>query len=139
MNSTGLYQVAILALATAAISVTVSRARVFASTREWVAAHNKWLGELVSCSYCTSHWVAIAFVAIYRPVIISQWIVVDLFVSVFSVVAIAAIISGLVTKLNPFPKRDDDLELEVAQLREALQAARDKIVEQARIIKGLQQ
>lgn len=102
MNMIGLYQVAILALATAAISVTVSKARVLASAREWIASRNNWLGELVSCSYCTSHWVAIALVAIYRPVLVSQWIIVDLLVSVFGVVAIAAIVSGVIIKLNPF-------------------------------------
>ncbi len=102
MNMTGLYHVVVLALATAAISVTVSKARLFAFVREWIAARNTWIGELISCSYCTSHWVAIAFVAIYRPVVISRWIVADLFVSVFSMVAIAAIVSGVIIKLNPF-------------------------------------
>jgi hypothetical protein len=106
MNMIGLYQVAVLALATAAISVTVSKARVFASARAWIAARNTWLGELVSCSYCTSHWVAIALVAIYRPVLVSQWIFVDLLVSVFGMVAIAAIVSGVIIKLNPFRGAD---------------------------------
>lgn len=106
MSMVGLYQVAVLALATAAISVTVSKARVFASIREWVASRNNWLGELMSCSYCTSHWVAIALVAIYRPVLVSQWVVVDLLVSVFGVVAFAAIISGVIIKLNPFQGTD---------------------------------
>lgn len=138
MNITGLYQVAVLALATAAISATVSKARVFAFAREWIASRNTWLGELVSCSYCTSHWVAIALVAIYRPVLISQCIAVDLLVSVFGVVAISAIVSGVIIKLNPFPSRNDELESEVTQLRETLQVARIKLVEQARTIKELQ-
>lgn len=102
MNAIGLYQVAVLALATAAISVTISKARIFASAREWIASRNTWLGELVSCSYCTSHWVAIALVAIYRPVLIPQWFIVDLIVSVFGMVAISAVISGVIIKLNPF-------------------------------------
>lgn len=107
MNTIGLYQVAVLALATAAISVTVSRSRIFASAREWIAIRNTWLGELVSCSYCTSHWVAIALVAIYRPVLISQWIFVDFLVSVFGIVAIAAVISGVIINLNPFRGLED--------------------------------
>lgn len=97
-----LYHVAVLALATAAISVTVSKARIFAFVRGWIASRSRRLGELVSCSYCTSHWVAIGLVAVYRPVLISQWIILDLIISVFSVVAIAAIVSGVITKLNPF-------------------------------------
>lgn len=106
MNMIGLYHITVLALATAAISVTVSKARLFASAREWIALRSNRLGELVSCSYCTSHWVAIAFVAIYRPVLISQWIAVDLLVSVFGVVAIASIISGVIIKLTPFRGSD---------------------------------
>lgn len=102
MNFEGLNQIAVLALATSAISVTTSKARVFTSVRSWIASHNKWLGDLVSCTYCTSHWIAIAFVAIYRPVVIKQWIVVDLVVSMFVTVAISAVMSGLITKLNPF-------------------------------------
>lgn len=102
MNTIGLYQVAVLALATSAISVTVSKSRVFASPRNWIASRSSWLGELMSCSYCTSHWVAIALIAIYRPAIVTQWIVVDLLVSMFGLVAIAAIVSGAIIKLNPF-------------------------------------
>lgn len=115
MNMIGLYQVAVLALMTAAISVTISKSRVFASAREWITARNTWFGELVSCSYCMSHWVAIVLVAIYRPVMISQWMFVDLIVSVFGVVAIAAIISGVIIKLNPF--READRANNVSRLR----------------------
>lgn len=102
MDLNGLYQIIVLALATAAISVTTSKSRLFASAREWSAKKSTWLGELVSCSYCTSHWVAIALVVIYQPVAVSQWIVIDLIVSVFVIVAIAAIVSGVVIKLTPF-------------------------------------
>jgi len=102
MNFEGLYQVAVLALATAAISVTTSKARVFASTRRWIASRSDWFGDLVTCTYCTSHWMAIAFIAIYRPVIFHQWMVIDLIVSMFTTVALSAIISGVIIKLNPF-------------------------------------
>ncbi|MBI4415235.1 MAG: DUF1360 domain-containing protein [Candidatus Kerfeldbacteria bacterium] len=102
MNWSGFQCVIILALATAAISVTMAKARIFASAREWIAARNGWLGELAACSYCTSHWVAIALVAVYRPVLVRQWIVIDLFVSVFVVVALASLVSGAISRLIPF-------------------------------------
>ncbi|MBI4135980.1 MAG: DUF1360 domain-containing protein [Candidatus Vogelbacteria bacterium] len=143
---TATYQVVVLALATAAISTTISKGRIFASAREWIIERNEWLGKLVSCSYCTSHWVALAFVAIYRPVLIQQWFIVDLFVSVFSVVAISAVVSGVIIKLTPWQQQpspadepDDEVDQEVEQLSVALQAARDKIVEQSKTIKELQQ
>lgn len=138
------YQVVVLALATAAISTTISKGRIFASTREWIIERNEWLGKLVSCSYCISHWVALVFVAIYRPILIQQWFIVDFFVSVFSVVAISAIISGVIIKLTPWQQPlpagepDDEVDQEVEQLRVALQAARDKIVEQNKTIRELQ-
>lgn len=136
-NIEGLYQVVVLALATAAISVTISRAWIFASFRMWVSYHSAWLGELVSCSYCLSHWVAIVLVAIYRPVIIKHLVVIDLVVSVFVMVTLAAITGGLVTKLNPFPSRSDEIESERAKLREALKSARDKLIEQSDALKRL--
>ena len=141
---TAMYQVVVLALATAAISTSISKGRVFASAREWIFECNEWLGELVSCSYCTSHWVALTFVAIYRPMLIQQWFIVDFFVSVSSVVAISAVVSGVIIKLIPWQQPlpadepDDEVDQEVEQLRVALQTARDKIVEQSKTIKELQ-
>jgi hypothetical protein len=108
IDTTALYQIIILSLATGAIAVTISKAQVFASTREWIMKHNTWLGRLVSCSYCTSHWVAIFFVICYRPALIQRWIVLDLIVSVFVIVTLAAIVSGVISKLTHF--RVDDQE-----------------------------
>lgn len=77
MDTNEMYQVLVLSLATAAISVTVSRAQIFATFRTLVAEKSTWAGKLISCYYCTSHWVAIVFVLIYRPVLISRFYVVD--------------------------------------------------------------
>jgi hypothetical protein len=100
MNFTALYEVVVLALATAAISVTISKAQVFSSFRDWVADNNAWLGDLISCHYCTSHWVAMGFIVIYHPFLVRKWIVSDLFVSLFATVAISALVSGLILKLT---------------------------------------
>lgn len=101
MDFTSLYQVVVLAMAVAAIAVTTSKSRMFAPMREWLAERNSMLGELASCNYCTSHWLAIVFVAIYRPVLVPELFLVDLVVSVFVMVAIAAVVSGVIIKLNP--------------------------------------
>lgn len=100
MNIDGLYQVAVLALATTSIALTVAQAQIFAPARGWIAKRNHWLGELVSCSYCTSHWVALALVAIYRPTLVECWRVADLVVSVFVVVTISTVVSTLITLLQ---------------------------------------
>jgi hypothetical protein len=53
-------KIILLSLAIASISLTTAQSKVFTSTRQWIIKRNKWFGELVSCSYCTSHWLAIA-------------------------------------------------------------------------------
>jgi hypothetical protein len=111
MNLTGLYQVVILALATASISVTTSKARVFMPVRRWIWYRCKWLGELVQCSYCTTHWVAFGFTAIFHPTLFYSELpsiyytftsyLLDLFVSAFVIIALAAIVGGWIKMLNP--------------------------------------
>lgn len=125
-----------IALATMAISLTTSRALVFAPFRMWVASKSSWLGELVSCFYCTSHWVAIALVVIYRPVLVQKWLPLDFFVSVFVVVAISAVLNALVTRLTPMQRKmDSSSERELQALRSALEVARNLISSQQEQIK----
>lgn len=98
----GLLEVVVLSLATTAISVTISKSEAFSPVRESVYKLSSWLGELVSCSYCLSHWVAFVFVLIYRPVIIEKYFVIDLVVSAFSIVTVSAILSGIIIKMKSF-------------------------------------
>jgi Protein of unknown function (DUF1360) len=84
-----------LAFATAAISMTVSKTKVFRPVRNWTHAHSEWFGELIECPYCTIHWVAFAAVAVYRPVLVnSRAHLLDLFISAFVLIAVASIVSG---------------------------------------------
>lgn len=140
MNTTMLWQVAVLALATTAISRTTSQGKIFAPAREWVSTRSEWLGKLVNCAYCTSHWVAIVFVVIYRPRLVSVWMPVDLVVTMFMIVALATLFNGALTWLAAISERASRAQLlsEVAQLRSALQAARGKLVQQAARIKELE-
>ena len=86
-----------LALAVSAISMTVSKAVVFKGLRSWTRGHLPWLGKLMSCPYCTSHWVSFAIVGLYRPSVVNSgfWAV-DLFVTALALVAVAAPVSGLI-------------------------------------------
>lgn len=65
----GLMAVVMLSVATAAISMTLTKAAVFKPMRKWLAARSKWLGKLFSCPYCASHWVATGLVLVYPPAI----------------------------------------------------------------------
>jgi hypothetical protein len=84
-----------LAIAAAAIAMSFSQGSMFEPLRKSIAARSKLLGELASCFFCLSHWVAIAGVAIYRPQPLRAWWPADFLIAVFVVVAIATIIAGL--------------------------------------------
>jgi hypothetical protein len=44
------------------IAHTISRERLFAPLRERLGGPDTWLGYLVSCPYCASHWIAFVLV-----------------------------------------------------------------------------
>ncbi len=117
---TDLQQVVALALATSAISVTISRGGVFSRQRKWLLKNKNWLGRLASCPYCTSHWVAAVLVAIYQPTLLSMWRPLDLAISVFIVLAMGAVITGIITRLIPFEAEGEELD----ELYEALGRAK---------------
>lgn len=92
-----MFQLLFLALATSAASMTVSKAKVFKGIRAWLRGAWPWLGELVSCPYCTSHWVAVVMVAIWRPrPMDSGLMLLDLAASALAIVTLAAGFSGLI-------------------------------------------
>lgn len=55
--------VVILGLASAAVSVTITKTYMFAWLRDIVKARSKVGGELITCHYCMGHWVAAVLVA----------------------------------------------------------------------------
>ena len=136
MNIQSVLVVLILSLPVAVISLTITRASVFQPLREWVLERNAWLGKLVTCPYCTSHWVSFALVAYYRPRIVqSAWWPLDLILSAFALVALAMPISFVVYR--SFQGMAVDNSHETERLRVALGKAKDKLVEQAEQIKAL--
>jgi len=83
-----------VALAVSAISLTVTKASVLQPVRDGIKAGNALLGKLVSCPYCAAHWFAFSF-SFFLPVVnLNSW-----FVSVFSILAMAAIFMGIAIKL----------------------------------------
>jgi hypothetical protein len=129
-----------LSLATAAISVTIARGKIFAPAREYVASLSTWLGDLFSCPYCVSHYVAMGAVFIYRPVVVvSSMYVVDLIASAFVVVALSALVAGAIIsllfdrqRLEDLQSQNDALKAQVELLSTALKSARTKIVSMER-------
>lgn len=103
MNVEAFLTTVILAVAVAAVSMTIGRAKVSEGFRSWADNKSAWLGKLVNCPYCISHWIALVAVAWYRPrVVTSGFIIFDWIVSLFLIVALASLVSGLI-KLASFP------------------------------------
>src|SRR5690349_21038171 len=63
-----------LALAVAAISFTISKSSmpVIAAARAWVTERSDFLDRLLHCPYCTSHWVALAAMLLYHPIVVTS-------------------------------------------------------------------
>ena len=58
------------------LSHTVARERIFAPLRARLGGTGTWLGYLVSCSYCVSHWVAFIVVPLtgaYAVDVVPRW------------------------------------------------------------------
>jgi len=89
----------LLSLCVSTISVTIAKTRIFLSLRHW--AHNRtwWLGTLLSCPYCLSHWVSGFFVTllyIYNPLISITGIVwIDAIITIFATVSLVSVITWL--------------------------------------------
>ena len=96
----GLILILYLGLATSAISVTLTKAGVAKPLRVWVV--KRW-GEntMLSCPFCTSYWIAMPLVLIYRPFVVRVFLPVDIFVSLAAIVGVAAIVSGITIQTIP--------------------------------------
>lgn len=57
---------------------------------------SSWLGDLVGCPYCVSHWLTAAAVLIYRPRLVELWCPLDLLVTALAMVAFTAVVVGFI-------------------------------------------
>ncbi len=130
MNWQQLFMILILALPVSAITLTITRSSLFERPREWMLEKNEWFGKLVTCPYCTSHWVSFALVVWYQPRMLQSWLPVDLIISTFAVVALAMPISFVILcSFKNMALLEEDPEKE--QLRAALQKAHELLARQA--------
>jgi hypothetical protein len=100
----------LLSFATAAISMTISKAKVTTPFRDWIKTKSVWIGKMLNCPYCVSHWVALGMV-LYTPMPINPVI------SIFAIIALATVIEGLMFRLIFIQ------EAEIDDLREDLEKA----------------
>ena len=60
--------------ATAVVTLTISRSRIFRPLRTWVAERSDFLYDLLECPYCLSHWVALGLTLIHGPLQGAFWV-----------------------------------------------------------------
>lgn len=81
----------ILAMAVSAVSITVSLSKIAAPFRAWVKARSPFIGDLVSCPYCFSHWASLLAVILFRPLPVhTGWVVADGLIAAFAMVSAAS-------------------------------------------------
>lgn len=112
--ASALWTCLVLAIASATVSITLTQTELFAPLRAWANRVHAMIGHLFHCFYCMSHWVVIAGIAVYRPVIISSGIlIIDWTVSAFFTIALAALFSGAIFKafLAAMAKKMKEIEV----------------------------
>ena len=65
-----LFNVLVLGIATGAISLVITKASIFNPMHDWLEKHIPFLGALLDCPWCTSHWIALFFTLAYRPLLL---------------------------------------------------------------------
>jgi uncharacterized Zn-finger protein len=102
MTSFHLEQVGVLLVlgaACAVIAMTISKASIFEQARVWLDQESNWLGDLVACPYCTSHWVALAAIVAFQPrPVETPWYVIDMIVAMFALTFVSSIGCGAISR-----------------------------------------
>jgi hypothetical protein len=103
------YHVIVLGIATGAISLFLTKSSLLNGFHEWLEKKAPLVGEMLNCTWCTSHWVAGVFTLIYRPLLLDwgwrpawmyeSWLnyaltPVDYAVTIFVMAAISALTAG---------------------------------------------
>lgn len=111
----------LLAIPIASISWTVTHEEILREPREWCLARSRasrgWLTRkvfyVVTCEYCFSHWVTMAFLAVTRfTLIYPGWL--GYLVAGFSLVWIANLYMSFFARLR-LEIREERLEVEKAE------------------------
>jgi uncharacterized membrane protein len=73
---TGVWQLLAVSLVVMGLSHTIARERIFEPLRTRLGGKETWLGYLVSCPYCVSHWIALVLVPLtgtYAVNVVPRW------------------------------------------------------------------
>lgn len=95
----------LLGLCCATISYTLTKGSIFGPLRVWVIERSLWLGKLMSCPYCMSHWIALGAMVIFHPKMIGGPAWIDYTATWFTLTGLSAVVAGIIFKLF-FVKED---------------------------------
>jgi len=69
----GVGQLLAVSLVVMGVSHTIARERIFEPLRARLGGKDTWLGYLVSCPYCVSHWIALLLVPLTGTFVVDVW------------------------------------------------------------------
>lgn len=102
MTSFHLEQVGVLLVlgaACAVVTMTISKASIFERPRVWLDQNYEWIGDLVACPYCTSHWAAFLLVALFQPrPVETNLYLLDMIASVFAMTFVSSMGCGAISR-----------------------------------------
>jgi len=97
----------LIGIAVAAISLTVTRSDLFRPFRNDVR-NVKFLGKVLTCPYCFSHWMAAILSIFYQPEL-KTYVIIEWFIGLFCIVAISVPIMALINfSLNFIPPETEE-------------------------------
>jgi hypothetical protein len=76
MTGRGLFQLLAVSAVVMGLAQTIAKEKIFEPVRERLGGKDTWLGYLVSCPYCASHWLAFALVPLtgtYAVEVAVEW------------------------------------------------------------------
>jgi len=127
MGDRGFWHLVAVSAVVMGMAQTLAKERIFQPLRERLGGKETWLGYLVSCPYCASHWIAFAIVPITGAyyVAVAPWLgplalVLEWFFSSILVAVVAAFLRvafWLVDEEQGLIRRRQRTEEEVASSR----------------------
>jgi hypothetical protein len=85
-----------LGVACGAISLVIAKGKIFDKPHDWLALKFPFLDQLLSCTWCVSHWVSALLVLAYRRSLCNSFL--DYIVQVFVIVAISQVVAAIMRK-----------------------------------------
>jgi Protein of unknown function (DUF1360) len=73
LNVRNVFHLVYLSVACGATSLLLTKSTVLDPMHAWLGKNAPFLGKMLSCPWCTSHWVALGLVLAYDPLAITEY------------------------------------------------------------------